>query len=186
MNPPPPLPSSGPPQRAPLHPVCEPLAVLLGSWRGEGAGVYPTITSFRYREEVRFWHTGKPWLGYEQKTWGLESGEPMHSESGFWRPQSDGRIEVVLAHAFGVVEILEGVIQGTTIDLKSTVLASSSSAKEIQRSTRVVSIEGEVLAYALEMQTQGQELQGHLTAELRRVEEPTGAGLRAGASIDAG
>ncbi len=52
----------------PLHPDLEPVAWLLGSWRGEGAGSFPTIQSFRYGEELRFWHVGKPFLAFAQRT----------------------------------------------------------------------------------------------------------------------
>jgi hypothetical protein len=31
-----------------------PLAPLLGVWRGNGQGVFPTIEPFAYEEEVRF------------------------------------------------------------------------------------------------------------------------------------
>lgn len=47
----------------------------------------------------------QPVIAYTQKTWKLASGEPMHSESGYWRPKPDGAIEVVLAQSTGIVEV---------------------------------------------------------------------------------
>ena len=44
-------------------------------------------------------------IGYTQKTWKLSSGEPMHAESGYWRPKPDGIIEVVIAQSNGLVEV---------------------------------------------------------------------------------
>lgn len=87
------------------HPAIEPLAYLLGKWAGEGEGDFPTINSFRYGEELTFTHTGKPAIAYTQKTWKLNSGEPMHAESGYWRPKPDGSIEVVISHINGLVEV---------------------------------------------------------------------------------
>lgn len=43
----------------PLHPALVPLSHLLGRWRGEGEGGFPTINSFRYGEELLFSHSGK-------------------------------------------------------------------------------------------------------------------------------
>lgn len=47
----------------------------------------------------------KPVIAYSQKTWKLSSGEPMHAESGYWRPKPDGTIEVVIAQSTGLVEL---------------------------------------------------------------------------------
>jgi hypothetical protein len=153
----------------PLHAALEPLAFLLGTWRGNGSGKYPRIDDFEYGEEVRFWHYGRPVLLYSQRTWSLGSGAPMHSESGFWRPAGDGAVEVVLAHAFGIAEIDEGTLEGTTVRLRSRSLESSPTANEVEAVARTLTVTGDVLTYELEMAFGANELQPHLEARLERV-----------------
>jgi hypothetical protein len=149
--------------------MCRPIQFLLGTWRGRGKGLYPTIESFEYEEEIRFTHLGKPFLAYSQSTRSLEDGRPLHGELGFWRPQKGGALEIVLAHPFGVAEILEGTVEGPKIDVRSTSLESTTSAKALQRTSRTFEVDGDVLVYAMSMETAGQKMQGHLTAELHRV-----------------
>ena len=49
--------AGSPPTQPPApHPAVAPLAFLLGKWRGEGEGSFPTISSFRYGEELLFSH----------------------------------------------------------------------------------------------------------------------------------
>ncbi len=152
-----------------LHKGLQRLAFLLGTWRGEGAGRYPTIDEFVYGEELRFWHDGRPILFYSQRTWSLETEMPMHSEMGFWRPQRDGTIEAVLAHTFGIVEIQEGSVEGKRIALRSKRLASTPSAKEVAELSRTYDVQGDLLACELQMAFGEEPLQNHLSSTLRRV-----------------
>ena len=156
-----------------MHPDVEPLAFLIGAWRGEGHGVYPTIASFDYGEEIRFAAVpGKPFLTYQQRTWALDDQRPLHSETGYWRPKPDGKVEVVLAHPTGLAEIEEGMVDGGVIALVATSISRAATAKEVQGlSRRFELVEPEVLRYEVQLAAAGQPLQGHLTAELRRVVE---------------
>ena len=158
------------PQAPPLHPDVELLAGLLGTWRGEGAGRYPTISEFRYGEEVRFWHVGKPFLAYAQRTWSLDDGRPLHGEAGYWRAKPGGVVELVLAHPTGIVEVQEGRQDGGRIELRSTTMARTATAKEVTALQRRFDLDGDRLSYTVAMAAVGQPLQHHLAAELRRVE----------------
>ena len=151
-----------------LHPDVEPLAFLLGTWSGEGKGSYPTIDPFAYLEEIRFWHSGKPFLSYEQKTKHPVKGFPMHAEVGYWRPQPDGRIEILFTHPTGIAEIQEGTIDGTTIDVASKTVARTTTAKEVLALERTFTVDGDVLRYEVRMAAVGVPLTHHLAAELKR------------------
>ena len=150
--------------------IAPPLATLLGTWRGRGKGEYPSIEDFEYGEEVTFWHTGRPWLGYLQRTWSLENEAPMHSESGFWRPQRDGSLEVVIAHAFGIVEVLEGRATEDAIELSSKSLTSTSSAKHVREVTRTFRLSDATLTYDVAMAYDEHPLQHHLGATLNKTQ----------------
>ncbi|XP_057461757.1 peroxynitrite isomerase Rv2717c [Actinidia eriantha] len=157
------------PQPAAMHPAVEPLSYLLGSWRGQGEGGFPTITSFKYGEELHFAHPGnKPVIAYSQKTWKLNSGEPMHAESGYWRPKPDGTIEVVIAQSTGLAEVLKGTynVEEKVVKLQSEVVANASKVREITRIFKLV--DGE-LAYVVEMATSLTSLQPHLKASLKKL-----------------
>jgi hypothetical protein len=154
-----------------LHPDLAPLAFLLGTWRGEGVGGYPTLEDFRYGEEVTFRHNGKPFLAYAQRTWALDDGRPLHAETGYWRPQPDGRVEVVLAHPTGVVEIYYGTVDGQRVELGTDVVARTTTAKDVTALKRLFGLVDGKLLYAVDMAAVGQPLQAHVSATLERVED---------------
>jgi hypothetical protein len=156
-----------------LHPDLAPLAALLGAWLGEGVGVYPTIDRFAYGEEVAFSHVGKPFLVYRQRTWALDDGRPLHSESGFWRMREGGRLELVLALSTGHVEIGAGQIEAGQIEsgrivAESTSMAGTPSAKQVVAVRRAFEVAGDRLRYSLDMAAVGQPMQRHLDATLVR------------------
>ncbi|XP_010537834.1 PREDICTED: UPF0678 fatty acid-binding protein-like protein At1g79260 [Tarenaya hassleriana] len=155
-------------QPPPLHPTVAPISYLLGRWRGEGEGQFPTISSFLYGEELQFSHSGKPVIAYSQKTWKLNSGEPMHSESGFWRPKPDGTIEVVIAQSTGIVEVQKGTYNADeqVIKLQSQLVGNASKVKEI---SRVFELVNGKLSYEVQMSTNTNHLQPHLKAVLNKI-----------------
>ena len=126
-----------------LPPELEPLAFLLGDWAGEGEGVYPTIEPFGYHEEIRFWHVGKPFLAYTQRTRHAEDGRPLHAETGYLRPVGADGVELVLAHPTGVAEVAAGTVVGTRIDLATTTVALTATAKEVTAVERTIDVDGD-------------------------------------------
>jgi hypothetical protein len=155
----------GPPA---LHPGADQLQFLLGTWTGEGTGQYPTIDPFGYGEEIRFWHVGKPFLAYSQRTWSLDDGRPLHSETGFWRSPSGGRVELVVAHPNGLVEIEQGTVVGATVQLASCLVGGTSTAKSVSSLRRRLAVVDDQLSYTLDMAAVTVPEQRHLEAVLRR------------------
>lgn len=151
-----------------LHPDCEPLAFLLGVWRGRGDGEYPTIESFSYLEEVTFGHVGKPFLTYVQKTRDADSGQPLHAESGYLRAIGGDRIELVIAQPSGIVEIHSGRVAGGTLDLVLDVVHTAPEAKSVTDVKRSIGVDDDVLHYTVSMAAVGRPLTHHLAARLER------------------
>ena len=143
------------------------LGFLLGTWIGEGVGEYPTIDTFRYREEVTFTTVGKPFLIYGQRTWALDDGRPLHAETGYWRITGADVVEVVLAHPTGVAEIQTGSVSGQSLRLRSATLATTPTAKHVDALERDIDVEADELRYAIRMAAVGVPLTHHLGATLR-------------------
>ncbi len=156
-----------------LHPDVSVLAALLGTWEGAGVGEYPTIDDFAYVESITFGHVGKPFLAYSQRTRHPETGAPMHAESGYWRVPAPGSIEIVMAQPTGLAEIYEGAIvsnEGTiVVDVRSSSIAATPTAKEVTRTERTFSVSGDEMQYTFRMAAVGQPLRHHLSARLHRV-----------------
>lgn len=150
------------------HPDVEHLAMLLGAWSGKGSGHYPTIEDFEYFEEVTFGHVGKPFIAYSQKTRDAVTELPLHSEAGYFRPVGTTAVELVLVQPSGIVEIHDGVLDGTTLRLESTAVLTTPTAKTVTTVHRTIAVSGSTLTYDVHMAAVGLPLQHHISAELRR------------------
>ncbi|GAB2497192.1 hypothetical protein CATRI_05870 [Corynebacterium atrinae] len=155
------------------HQDVAPFAFLIGTWRGEGRGFYPTISDFRYQETVTFSALpGKPFLRYEQRTQNLDSGAPMHTELGFLRPQSDGGVELVLAQPTGQTELLHGIAElfddRATLTFDESTVSNSRTSKPVVSTSRTYTRVGNSLTTAFNMAAAGQPLQQHLASVLTK------------------
>ncbi len=150
-----------------------PLAWLIGHWEGAGVGGYPSVESFRFGQEIDFGHVGKPFLTYVSRSWLLDDdgrpGRPLATESGYWRPQPGGALEVMLAHPTGYAEIWLGTVTGAKIELTTDVVVRTASAKAYTGGTRLYGqVEGDLL-WAFDMAAVGESLQSHLSGRLKKV-----------------
>lgn len=160
----------------------KPLSWLLGQWVGVGVGGYPTIDEFHFGQEVSFSTDGRPFLSYWSRTWLLdEQGNqirPLAMETGFWRPQPDNQVEVVLAHPTGyaevwvgditVTEIVDATITGARAELRTDVIARTVTAKEYSAGHRLFGLVKGDLLWAYDMAAVGQPLTAHVSARLKR------------------
>jgi hypothetical protein len=158
-----------------LHDALLSVLPLVGVWRGEGEIVYPTIEGpFRFGQQITFAHDGRPFLVYEARSWLLnEAGEvirPAAREQGFWRPQADDTIELLLTHNTGIVELYYGKPRTqTSWEFATDAVVRSASAKEVLGAQRLYGIVSGDLAYVEERAMVGQPMQPHASAHLKRV-----------------
>jgi THAP4-like, heme-binding beta-barrel domain len=145
-----------------------PFAALAGTWRGSGAGEYPTIADFAYAEELVIVPvTDRPLAHWRSTTRDAANGEPRHAESGFLRAVTGG-VELVLAHGFGLVETAAGTLAADELVLDSHAVVGTASAKRVDAVSRRYELAGDTIRYTLAMAAVGQPLTHHLSAELHR------------------
>lgn len=169
-----------------LHADCVPIAWLLGRWEGAGVGDYPTIEAFHFGQELTFGYTpGKPFLSYVSRSWILDQDgslvRPAAAETGYWRPQPEGKIEVLLTHPTGFVEIYLGDVEPAKIELATRGVLKTETAKDYRSGHRLYGLVEGRLMYVYEMAAMGHDLQPHLSAELKRVAGATEIAERGGA-----
>lgn len=155
-----------------LHPQCMPVAWLLGRWHGNGHGDYPTIEAFQFGQELAFTHDGRPFFHYQARSWITDAGgeklRDAAQETGYLRCGPEGRLELLLTHSTGVVEVWDGRAEAGRIELRTAFVGATPTATPLQSGHRLYgNVEGD-LAYAYDMEAHEQELQPHTWARLTR------------------
>jgi hypothetical protein len=151
-----------------------PVSWLIGTWRGVGVGGYPTVPEFRFSQEVAFTELpGKPFLHHLSRSWLLDDDgnevRPLAQETGYWRPEADGAIELLLSHPTGYVEVWVGTADGAKIELNTDAVVRTKTAKDYTAGHRLYGLVNGDLLWAYDMAAMGHPLQPHLSATLKRV-----------------
>ncbi len=159
--------------RPDMPPQIVPLAWLLGTWRGVGVGGYPTVEEFRFGQELTLTELpGKPFVHHLSRSWLLDGDgnevRPLAQETGSWRPEADGSLELLLAHPTGFSEIYVGRADGAKIELQTDVVARTETAKAYTAGHRLYGLVEGKLLWAYDMAAMDQPLQPHLSATLHR------------------
>jgi THAP domain-containing protein 4 len=151
------------------------LDLLQGTWRGEGRGYFPGVTSFDYRETLIFTRRDEKILAYDQRTQKLYDGQTeylqSHWENGFISLLDNGDMQLVNIQIGGRNEVLIGTIQ--LIDNLIRIHFVSKSLNNDPRmvsSARTFELEGDTLRYEMEMQTtKVNQSTPHLKITLQRI-----------------
>ncbi|ASR38598.1 fatty acid-binding protein [Prauserella marina] len=159
-----------------LNDACLALLPLVGVWRGEGEVNYPTIDGpYRFAQQLTISHDGRPFLFHEARSWLLdEEGNvirPAARETGWWRPQADDTIELLLAHSSGILELFYGKPKTqSSWQLSTDAVVRTSTAKEVTAAQRLYGIvaNGD-LGFVEERAMVGQPMTPHTSALLHRV-----------------
>lgn len=133
------------------------LSLLQGTWKGEGRGQFPGVTSFDYRETLNFTPRDEKTLAYEQRAQKRYDGSTewlqSHWESGFIRILENDTLELISAQ-IGRAEVLMGTIERPN-DVFRIHFVSKATLNDprLISSARTWELEGDALSYEAEMHT---------------------------------
>jgi hypothetical protein len=155
-----------------LHPDLMALAWMVGRWEGAGKATYPGTADYDFGQQIDFAHNGENYLHYLSQTFELGTDgkaiRPISMETGFWRPQGDGALEVVLTHPAGYAEIWYGRITGARVELATDAVMRTHSAEDYTAGQRLYgNVEGDLL-WTFDKAAGGHSLQTYQWARLKR------------------
>lgn len=164
----------------------EPFLWLLGRWKGRGVGVFPSIPSFSFADQMTFKvlsesFTLEPLIHFEEIAWTIEAdGKKFkHWETGFFRPLGESMVELQVTHNTGRIEVLRGKFDFVDYEnqcfkaiFHSSFLRNAEGLEEAISSERVLELKNDSLKYKQAMSTTKiPELTNHLDVELQQRRE---------------
>jgi hypothetical protein len=159
-----------------VHPACRSLLPLIGVWRGTGLfGNDPERKTPEFGQQITIAHDGRPFFTYESVSWLLDPDGSVHGpgarEAGFWRPQPDGSVELLVAHSEGRIELFYGQPRSVASWALSTdAVVRTPTAIPVVGATRLYGITPDGrLAYVEERAHSDIELAPHASAALERL-----------------
>lgn len=161
-----------------LHPDLVPLAFLLGRWEGAGVFDFPGAEKCNFGQAVTFTHDGRAFLEYTSHSWVLDTEgnkvRPLESETGYWRIDSERKVDVTTTRDEGVVEIWAGELaEGKPqIDLVTDVVARLPGSSDYSGGKRLYGYVNSDLMWAGEKATPAVPLRAYMSAHLKKVVDP--------------
>jgi len=148
------------------------IAWMIGHWEGTGNGNVDGEPG-EFAVTVDFTENGAAYLHYIMQWFSTDDqGSPTRClgvETGFWRPKADGEIEVVIAHPEGVAEIYVGQITGARIEIRTDLVARTTTAEvPVTGGHRLYGNVESDLMFAYDRGSADQDLQPYLWARLAR------------------
>jgi hypothetical protein len=131
---------------------------LEGTWKGQGRGYFPGVTSFDTRATLVFTRRDEKTLAYQQQAQKLYDGQtewlPSHWESGFISLLENGDLQLVDIQIGGRNEILVGTVEATDDLFRIRFVSKTlNNDPRMVSSARTFTLEGDTLRYDMEMQT---------------------------------
>ncbi|MCL2783977.1 MAG: FABP family protein [Propionibacteriaceae bacterium] len=156
-----------------MDPVLLGVAWMIGHWEGTGHGASEDGENYTYSATIDFAENGGNYLHYIMQLFETDDkGRPTKSlgmETGFWRPQADGQIEVVIVHPQGIAEVYVGKIEGAKIELTTDLVARTLTAEvPVTGGHRLYGNVESDLMFTYDRGTADQDLQPLLWARLAR------------------
>lgn len=157
-----------------LNPALVGLAWLRGRWEGTGYREWPGEGKLRFSQQVDFVENGGEFLHYLAQSFEVDDAgtplRPLATETGFWMPNADGTVDVVISSPEGWTENLVGKLSPGRVDLTSDKVIKIDGRSQYEGGKRLYGhVEGKLM-YSFDRATHDVELRSYVWVILERAE----------------